>query len=289
MSWERVMQGCGGVGRRQLCKRMACYAVALVCSWMATYGAGAQDNPCVDVASATDESPVWVDIRSADAYARCRIPGSLNVPPFQIKTMGFLRGRPVVLVNDGFAISSTRELVVQLQGAGFSSIRYLCGGIQEWVETGGSVEGDGSRDSVWAVTSAQLLTADSSDWIGVVAADESAHAPASWMESLVVLSCTSRTEDVSAAWRERGGAESGASGPVAVLISSPMCTETRANDPVALLTKITGRRPYSLAGGWAAYVQSARLRERVVARTERSRITIRTTRETAGCTTCPQP
>jgi hypothetical protein len=50
---------------------------------------------------AAGEALCLLDVRSQDGYRLARIPDSLNLPLFTVKTKGFLRSKRVILVNEG--------------------------------------------------------------------------------------------------------------------------------------------------------------------------------------------
>ena len=48
------------------------------------------------------EEIILVDVRSREAFERFRVPGSINLPLFALKTKAFLKSKPLVLINDGW-------------------------------------------------------------------------------------------------------------------------------------------------------------------------------------------
>jgi rhodanese-related sulfurtransferase len=76
-----------------------------------------------------------LDLRSADDFAKARIPGARHLPPAELDTkvaaLGKLKGRPVVLIGQ-------RPVAVMraLRAAGFSEIVQLRGGMTAWQEAG---------------------------------------------------------------------------------------------------------------------------------------------------------
>lgn len=83
-----------------------------------------------------------IDVRSSDEFARCRIPGSLNMPLFTIKTKQFLQDRSIILVNEGYNYQILEQTVEELQANGFKPTKILAGGLVNWRDTGGQLEGD---------------------------------------------------------------------------------------------------------------------------------------------------
>lgn len=86
----------------------------------------------------------WVDVRGAEAHGRVRIPGSLQIPLYAVKTKGFLQSRPVVLVDEGFGSPALEEECRKLRGLGFADLSLWPGGLNAWRQLGGPLEGDGS-------------------------------------------------------------------------------------------------------------------------------------------------
>ncbi len=85
--------------------------------------------------------PCLVDVRSAKEFEEFRIPGSLNVPLFSVKTKGFLAARRLVLFNQGHTYGSLRHEATRLVARGFD-VSILDGGLNEWKRQGGPIEGD---------------------------------------------------------------------------------------------------------------------------------------------------
>jgi rhodanese-related sulfurtransferase len=85
---------------------------------------------------------VLVDVRRPDPQGRARIPGSLQIPLYALRTKGFLRSKTVVLIGEGHDDGPLLEECARLSGAGFAKVRVLEGGINHWWERGGPIEGD---------------------------------------------------------------------------------------------------------------------------------------------------
>jgi hypothetical protein len=49
----------------------------------------------------TNDKVLLIDVRRSSEYERFRIPGSLNLAPFAIKSKAFLKNKNIVLVNEG--------------------------------------------------------------------------------------------------------------------------------------------------------------------------------------------
>ena len=82
-----------------------------------------------------------VDVRSRKAFETLKIPGSLNIPRYAVKTRPFLKSRPIVLVNEGFAGSLLEQECRKLNQKGFKAY-ILNGGLNAWSYKNGPLEGD---------------------------------------------------------------------------------------------------------------------------------------------------
>lgn len=92
--------------------------------------------------SERDSSTVLVDARPALSYQQFHLPDSINIPLEFIKTKKFLAGKSVVLVDNGFALSSLLKARSELIEHGFSKVYILAGGIVGWLRSGGEIDGD---------------------------------------------------------------------------------------------------------------------------------------------------
>lgn len=84
-----------------------------------------------------------VDVRPAAQFEKLRIPGSLNIPLFAIKTKTFLKRIALVLVDAGYRCGVIAAECELLRKAGFR-VRVLDGGLYGWSRNGGALEGDDS-------------------------------------------------------------------------------------------------------------------------------------------------
>jgi rhodanese-related sulfurtransferase len=82
-----------------------------------------------------------VDVRSKKDFERLHIPGSINIPPYAVKTKTFLRSAPVVLVNEGFRYAELESECRRLAERGFK-VSILDGGLPAWKRNGGQLVGD---------------------------------------------------------------------------------------------------------------------------------------------------
>jgi rhodanese-related sulfurtransferase len=85
---------------------------------------------------------VFIDARDRDAYDKFRIPGSIHIPLYALKTKTFLRDRSLVLVADGYPNTAIEPICKALRDAGFTKTSILSGGLRSWIQKKGPVEGD---------------------------------------------------------------------------------------------------------------------------------------------------
>lgn len=84
---------------------------------------------------------VLADVRGPADHARLRVAGSLGIPLAFVKAGGFLRGRPVILVGDGFQNAGLLAECRNLRKLGFDAA-VLAGGLPAWELRGFPLEGD---------------------------------------------------------------------------------------------------------------------------------------------------
>ncbi|CAB1056200.1 hypothetical protein D1BOALGB6SA_936 [Olavius sp. associated proteobacterium Delta 1] len=84
---------------------------------------------------------LFVDVRNPKAFETLKIPGSINIPLYAIKTKAFLKSSSIVLVNAGYAYSPLEKECRRLIDDGFT-VSILDGGINAWRRKGGSLIGD---------------------------------------------------------------------------------------------------------------------------------------------------
>jgi rhodanese-related sulfurtransferase len=82
-----------------------------------------------------------VDVRKKSGFEQFRIPGSLNIPLFAVKTKTFLRNTPLILVDEGYRPRQLEEACEQFTQAGFEA-RFLYGGLNAWRAHGAPLQGD---------------------------------------------------------------------------------------------------------------------------------------------------
>ena len=84
---------------------------------------------------------VFVDVRNSTEFERVRIPGSINIPLYFIKSKAFLKLKPLVLVNTGYPYTQLERECKSLRDKGFNA-SILAGGILSWYRKGGQLKGD---------------------------------------------------------------------------------------------------------------------------------------------------
>ena len=83
-----------------------------------------------------------VDVRDRSDFERFRIPGSINVPLFALKTKTFLKSKPFLLINEGHSYTQLETECKRLRALGFSQASIMYGGLAAWIQRNGPLEGD---------------------------------------------------------------------------------------------------------------------------------------------------
>ena len=84
---------------------------------------------------------ILIDVRNAKEFEKFRIPASLNIPLFAVKTKTFLKPKPLILMNEGHSYKQLMDECTLLSKAGFA-VSILNGGLYQWRRKGGPLEGD---------------------------------------------------------------------------------------------------------------------------------------------------
>ena len=82
-----------------------------------------------------------IDVRNRAGFEKFRIPGSINIPLYAVKTKAALRTGSLVLINEGHSYGQLEKTCRQLREAGFKA-SVLAGGLNRWRQVGGRLEGD---------------------------------------------------------------------------------------------------------------------------------------------------
>ena len=88
------------------------------------------------------EEAILIDVRNHQKFEKFRIPGSINIPLFAIKTKVFLKSKPLILVNEGYNHVRLEQESRRLKKSGFTGVWILSGGLNVWKQKGGPLIGD---------------------------------------------------------------------------------------------------------------------------------------------------
>jgi len=88
------------------------------------------------------EEIALIDVRNREEFEKFRIPGSINIPLFAIKTKTFLKHKPLVLINEGYHHCPLERECKRLTDSGFTAVWVLNGGLNAWREKGAPIDGD---------------------------------------------------------------------------------------------------------------------------------------------------
>lgn len=82
-----------------------------------------------------------VDVRAEDDFRQYRIPGSINLPLFAVKTKPFLKGKDILLINEGDSYPLLEQACREIRQAGIKA-SIVQGGLNTWRASGHELEGD---------------------------------------------------------------------------------------------------------------------------------------------------
>lgn len=102
-----------------------------------------------------------VDVRRASEFERFRIPGSLNLAAFSIKSKPYLKRNPIVLVNEGRYLGQLERDCEQLKAQGFQQVGVMSGGLNAWYRAGYPVAGE-------RLDISRLNRIEPSEWIAAI-------------------------------------------------------------------------------------------------------------------------
>lgn len=115
-------------------------------------------------ARAVDIRTVLVDTRPPRQYARIRAAGSLNVPAHQIQAKRFLRGKTLLLLEDGHSYRKLESVAARWADKGGKAF-IVEGGLSAWAATVGQLEGPGHPGDARAISpNAYLSERDYGHW-----------------------------------------------------------------------------------------------------------------------------
>jgi rhodanese-related sulfurtransferase len=98
-------------------------------------------TPAAAMFGLKDKKINLIDVRARARFEQYHIAGALNIPLHAIQSKGYLKSKPIVLVNEGFVVSSLAETCRVLNKAGFKAT-ILAGGLSAWKHKGGKLIGD---------------------------------------------------------------------------------------------------------------------------------------------------
>jgi rhodanese-related sulfurtransferase len=90
---------------------------------------------------AQNKDIVIIDVRQSEDYKKIKIPESLNIPLFAIKTKTFIRSKLLVIVNEGYNYGQLADECINLRKAGFKAY-ILYGGMYYWLQKGAPLGGN---------------------------------------------------------------------------------------------------------------------------------------------------
>ena len=98
-----------------------------------------------------------IDVRDQQKYNLIKIPASINMPLHTIKTKTFLKNKPIVLINSGFAYKRLISECQILSQKGFQSVHILKGGLNAWYRSGNRIDSNAfSLDDIFSITPVAL-------------------------------------------------------------------------------------------------------------------------------------
>src|SRR5262245_16961178 len=81
-----------------------------------------------------------VEIMPEDAYHQAHLPGAINMPADQIKSLASKRLRDreaeIVVYSDGAESNASTEAARELEELGYTHVRDYVEGKQDWIDTG---------------------------------------------------------------------------------------------------------------------------------------------------------
>jgi rhodanese-related sulfurtransferase len=121
---------------------------------------------------------ILVDVRDAAQFEKFHIPDSINIPLFALKTKTFLKPKPIILIDAGHSYKQLKDESEILSKAGFI-ISILDGGLCQWKQMGGLLEGDVFAQNKLNTISPQLFFAGQSyeNWIVIDVSKAAISAP----------------------------------------------------------------------------------------------------------------
>lgn len=95
------------------------------------------------VGQRNSEGYLLIDVRDAKEFKKVRIPGSINLPLFHLKTKSFLKSKKIVLLDEGYSHNLLlREAKMLREEEGFNAVFVLSGGLHGWYRSDRKLAGD---------------------------------------------------------------------------------------------------------------------------------------------------
>jgi rhodanese-related sulfurtransferase len=85
---------------------------------------------------------LFIDVRGREAFEKFRLPGSIRIPLYALRTKSFLKDKALVLVHEGYPDLVLEQTSRELRAAGFANLSILNGGLRYWQQKNGPIEGD---------------------------------------------------------------------------------------------------------------------------------------------------
>lgn len=129
-------------------KLLTAFTILLMNALFIHFHVSAKDIPSKSISTESvlqklkgKQNLILIDVRNSKEFEKFRIPGSINIPLFTIKTKTFLKSKPLVLINEGHSYKQLINECAILSEAGFTA-SILNGGLYQWRQKGGPLEGD---------------------------------------------------------------------------------------------------------------------------------------------------
>jgi rhodanese-related sulfurtransferase len=121
---------------------------------------------------------LFIDVRDRGAFDRFRIPGSIHISLYALKTKPFLKDKPLVLVSEGYPNFALEQTCDGVRVAGFTKTSILNGGLRYWIQKKGPIEGDAfAAQEVSRVSPKDFfLQKESPHWLVVIVSGPTASA-----------------------------------------------------------------------------------------------------------------
>lgn len=132
---------------------------------------------------------LFVDVRDREAFDRLKIPGSIHIPVYALKSKTFLRDKSFVLVSEGYPNISLDQTCKALRAGGFARASILSGGLRSWMLKKGPIEGDpfAAKEVTRVPPKDFFAQQESPDWLVVIASGPTASASQPLIPGALIL------------------------------------------------------------------------------------------------------